>query len=82
MKKLKEFIQRELDKKNKMDEEVKKLEQRTADLSSTRSELFKQLSEMEKLQDQKKAERNELRSKVLIKRAELEEKQKDLADRE
>ena len=49
MKKLKEFIQRELDKKNKMDEEVKKLEQRTADLSSTRSELFKQLSEMEKL---------------------------------
>lgn len=37
---------------------------------------------MEKLQDQKKAERNELRAKVLIKRAELEEKQKDLADRE
>ena len=37
---------------------------------------------MEKLQDQKKAERNELRNKALIKRTELEDKQKDLTERE
>jgi hypothetical protein len=37
---------------------------------------------MEKLQDQKKVERNELRAKVHVKQAELEDKQKDLADRE
>ena len=39
--KLKAFLQRELEKKNKLDQEVKNLEGRTAELSHTRTELFK-----------------------------------------
>lgn len=39
--KLKAFLQRELEKKNKLDQEVKNLESRTAELSHTRTELFK-----------------------------------------
>ena len=37
---------------------------------------------MEKLHDNKKVERNELRAKVHVKQTELEDKQKDLAERE
>ena len=42
-KRLQDFLQRELEKKKKLDEDVKKLEQRTEALTETRTELFKQL---------------------------------------
>ena len=45
--KLQDFLQREVEKKNKLDAEVKKLEDRTLALNQTRNDLFKQLNGME-----------------------------------
>ena len=60
-------MKKELEKKANRDEEVKTLEDRTTNLSMTRTELFKQLTALERLLDTKKEDRNDLRSKVLVK---------------
>lgn len=60
-------MQRELDKKTKLDKEVKVLEERTLQLNQTRNDLFKQLNGMEKIIEDKQEELNELRAKVLVK---------------
>ena len=60
-------MKKELEKKANLDEEVKTLEDRTTNLSMTRTELFKQLTALERLLDTKKEDRNDLRSKVLVK---------------
>jgi predicted transcriptional regulator len=52
-KKLDEFLQKELEKNNKLNSEIKKLEERTSQLENTRTELFKQLKTMEKLHNEK-----------------------------
>ena len=51
--KLQDFLQREVEKKNKLDAEVKKLEDRTLALNQTRNDLFKQLNGMEKTIEEK-----------------------------
>ena len=60
-------MKKELEKKANLDGEVKTLEDRTTNLSMTRTELFKQLTALERLLDTKKEDRNDLRSKVLVK---------------
>lgn len=80
--KLKEFLKKELEKKANLEEEVKTLEDRTTNLSMTRTELFKQLTALERLLDTKKEDRNDLRSKVLVKQTQLDEKQRELDERE
>lgn len=50
---LKDFLQRELEKKSALDKDVKELEDRTLKLNQTRNELFKQLNGMEKVIEEK-----------------------------
>ena len=61
-KKLGDFLHKEVEKKNKLDIDVKKLEDRTLALNQTRNDLFKQLNGMEKIIDDKQEERNQLRA--------------------
>ena len=75
-------MQRELEKKKKLDEEVKKLEDRTQALTETRTELYNQLGTQERLLEDKKEERNELKTKVEIKQLQLEDKQRELDEKE
>ena len=79
---LKDFLQRELEKKTTLDKEVKDLEERTLKLNQTRNELFKQLNGMEKVIEEKQEELNDLRGKVLVKQTQLDDKQRELEDRE
>jgi uncharacterized protein Smg (DUF494 family) len=53
-----------LEKNNKLNSDIKKLEERTSQLAHTRTELFKGLKTMEKLHDEKQSERDELRNKA------------------
>jgi chromosome segregation ATPase len=71
-----------LEKKHKLDAEIKKLEEQTVELNQIRNDLFKQLSGMEKIIEDKVEERNELRAKVLVKQTALDQKQTELEDRE
>lgn len=64
---LKDFLQRELEKKTALDKDVKTLEETTLKLNQTRNELFKQLNGMEKVIEEKQEELNDLRGKVLVK---------------
>ncbi len=79
---LKDFLQRELEKKSALDKDVKELEDRTLKLNQTRNELFKQLNGMEKVIEEKEEELNDLRGKVLVKQTQLDDKQRELEDRE
>ena len=71
-----------MEKKHKLDAEIKKLEEQTVELNQIRNDLFKQLSGMEKIIEDKVEERNELRAKVLVKQTTLDQKQTELEDRE
>lgn len=60
--KLKEFLQKELEKKDSLNQEITKLEERTSKLNETRNDLFRQLNEMEKTIEAKINEKNELKA--------------------
>lgn len=81
-KKLDDYLQKELEKNNKLNSEIKKLEERTSQLDHTRTELFKQLKTMEKLHNEKVYERDELKNKAQAKEIQLEAKRRDLEERE
>ena len=46
--KFQEFLDKELEKKVKLEDEIKKLEERTQTLNDTRNDLFRQLNDMDK----------------------------------
>lgn len=48
---------------------MKRLEERSTQLSDTRNELFKQLTTLERLFEDKKEERNQLKARVQVKQA-------------
>ena len=81
-KKLDDFLQKELEKNNKLNAEIKSLQDRTSQLDHTRTELFKQLKTMEKLHNEKQYERDELKNKAQAKEIQLETKRRDLDERE
>ena len=66
-KKFEEFLQKEIERKKKLEEEISKLEERTTQLNDTRNELFRQLNDMDKQNEAKREERNQYKSKVNIK---------------
>ena len=59
---MKEFLQKELEKKDSLNQEITKLEERTSKLNETRNDLFRQLNEMEKTIEAKINEKNELKA--------------------
>ena len=71
-KKLQNFLDRELEKKKKLEQEVKKLESRSVQLTDTRTELFKQMKSLERVYDDKKEERNQLKARVEVKQSQLQ----------
>lgn len=71
-----------MEKKNKLDKEVKSMEERSQKLTETRDEMYKQLGKIEKVFDEKKEERDTLNAKVQVKQAQLESKQRELEEKE
>jgi len=80
--KLKAFLEKELQKKKGLENDVGKLEERTKNLAETRTELYKQLTTLERLYDDKKEERNQLKVRVQVKLAQLDDKQRELEQRD